>query len=236
MTRTRKWSMLTALVAALVLIAGWFLLVSPNRASADDLRAQAATQQNTNAGLTAKLQQLKQQQKGVPAEQAKIADIQQRIPANPALPSLVRSLSSMAISAGVSIATLTPTTPVPSAVTTAVGAIAPDGSSLQVIGLTVQVTGSYYNIERFLGKVETLKRALLVTGVTLNVDAVAPASGAATTTAVAGSSPNLVAVLSIRAFMVSSALAPGGSPLHAAPPTTTGAAGAPASASTTPAH
>ena len=59
-----------------------------------------------------------------------------------------------------------------------------------------------------------------MTGLTLNVNADTAATGGSAPAAAAGASPNLAAIINFRAFMVSSATAPGSSPLHAAAPTT----------------
>ena len=44
MNKMRQWSILAGVGVLAVFGAGWFLLVSPQRAHATDLRAQAATQ------------------------------------------------------------------------------------------------------------------------------------------------------------------------------------------------
>ena len=44
MSMTRRWSLLTAVVIVGILAAGWFLLVSPKRSDAADLRDKAGKQ------------------------------------------------------------------------------------------------------------------------------------------------------------------------------------------------
>jgi len=220
MTRTRKWSLVSALLVVVILLAGWFLLVAPKRTSADDLRAQAAAQQVRNDGLKAQIAQLQAQQKGLPQQQAVIADVQQRLPQNPELPALIRSLSSMAAAAGVDVHTLTPVAPLASAAQPPAGAVGAAGQTLQVIAINMEVDGTYFNVERFLNKMESLKRALLVTGITLNVNATQAAPGAPAPVVQAGASPNLAAIINFRAFMISSLQAPGTSPLHVTAPST----------------
>jgi Tfp pilus assembly protein PilO len=231
MTRTRKWSMLAAAMAVLVLLAGWFLLVSPKRASADDLRVQAAAQTTKNDGLKVQIAELQALQKDLPKQQAIIADVQQRIPQNPDLPALIRSLSSMATSAGVDIHSFSPVAPVASPSQAPANAVGLNGQTLQVINVSMEVDGTYYNVERFFLKMESLKRALLVNGLSLNVNAGTTVAGATTTQAQAGTSPKLAAIVTFRAFMVSSATAPGSSPLHVTPPVT-GTSSTPATSST----
>ena len=57
MTRTRKWVSGTAVLVLLVLVAGWFLLVSPKKADAANLQASVLSQQSSNDGLRAKIAQ-----------------------------------------------------------------------------------------------------------------------------------------------------------------------------------
>ena len=49
MNRMRTWSLGAAGVAVLVLVAGWFLLVSPTKSKVSDLNSQTAAQQASNA-------------------------------------------------------------------------------------------------------------------------------------------------------------------------------------------
>ncbi len=231
MTRTRKWSMLSAVLAVAVLLAGWFLVVSPKRASADDLRVQAAAQNTKNDVLKNQIAELQALQKDLPKQQAIIADVQQRIPQNPDLPALIRSLSSMATSAGVDIHSFSPVAPVATSAQAPANAVGVNGQTLQVINVSMEVDGTYYNIERFFLKMESLKRALLVNGLSLNVSSGGGGSSG-TAPLAAGASPPLAAIVTFRAFMVSSATAPGSSPLHVTPPVT-GTSSTPATSSTT---
>jgi Tfp pilus assembly protein PilO len=226
MTRTRTWSVATALLVLLVIAAGWFLLVAPKHASADQARTEAAAQESTNAGLQAQIAQLQAQQKDLPKQQAIIADIQQRIPQNPQLPALIRSLSSMAVASNVQVRSLTPLALVATQAAAPTDAVGPNGETLQVVTMAVEVDGTYYNVERFLNKVEQLKRSLLVTGIDMQVGTVAVSSGM---------SPTLKTTLTLRAFTVSSAVAPGTSPLNSAGTGATGTTktGTPSSTSTT---
>jgi Tfp pilus assembly protein PilO len=199
MARTRKWTMGTAAVVVLILLAGWFLLVSPKRASADELRASTATQEATNLTLASQLEALKVQKAGLPAEEAKLATIRQQIPDNPALPPLIRSLSSIAKKTGVTLQLIAPAPPTANASP----AVAPAGPpatgvvpQLQTISLTINFFGTYANVELFLNHLEMLKRSFLVTGLQMS-------PGTATTNGVTKSgSPTLAVIMQARAFNV----------------------------------
>jgi hypothetical protein len=124
MEKMRQWTILAALGVVGVLAAGWFLLVSPQRAHASDLRAKAATAQQATAGLRSQVAQLKQQQKGEPAQQRRLMQIAAQIPDNPQLPTLIRELSAAAHASGVSLVSLSPSQPAAVAsATTATGAV-----------------------------------------------------------------------------------------------------------------
>jgi Tfp pilus assembly protein PilO len=178
MNKTRQWTMLTAVACLAILAAGWFLAVKPQRSHAASLRTQTQTVQQSNEQLTTQVNQLKQQQKDLPAQQKVLSQIATKIPDNPALPALIRQLSSAADGAGVNLISLAPGTPIVSAApaapvttgtstgTTSTGTTPSSSaaSPLASIPLTLQVQGSYFNVEQFFSAVESLSRAMLVTG------------------------------------------------------------------------
>src|SRR6478609_7454308 len=100
MTNTRPWILGAAALSVLLAVAGWFLLISPERSKAADLQSQRVTQQQRNDQLRLDIAQLKAAYKTLPAKQAELAVIQRQLPNNPALPTLVRSLSSIAAESG----------------------------------------------------------------------------------------------------------------------------------------
>ncbi|HET7736644.1 MAG TPA: type 4a pilus biogenesis protein PilO [Nocardioidaceae bacterium] len=185
MSVTRKWSLLAAVLALAILVAGWFLLIAPKRSEASGLREQAATQQDANARLLQQLAVLKAQQAELPEQRAKLAVMRTQIPDNPALPTLIRDLTAAGRKVGVSIDTMAPSTPAAVAVaqpapvstgtTTASGGTASGGTAaapvagpaLFQVPLALNVTGSYFELEQFINKLEGLKRSFLVTGFSL---------------------------------------------------------------------
>ena len=112
MNRMRTWSLGAALVVFLILVAGWFLLISPTKAKVSDLQAQTASQKQTNIGLATQIEQLKVMNKNLPKQEAKLAKIRQHLPATPALPTFVRTLTTIAHEAGVKLVVVSPTPPV----------------------------------------------------------------------------------------------------------------------------
>ncbi len=171
MTDTRKWSAIAVVLVAAIFAAGWFLLVSPKRSEAADLQAKTASQDSANLALQQKLKELQAQQADLPAQRARLAQVRANIPGNPALPSMIRDLTAAARKVGVSIDTMSPSSPVAvaaaaepgvaAAPTTVGSATAP---ALYQVPLSLQVTGSYFEVEQFIHELEGLKRSLLVTG------------------------------------------------------------------------
>lgn len=189
-SKMKQWVALTAVGVLAVLAAGWFLLVSPKRSAAAEVRDQLASQESKNSGLQTQLAMLKAQQKTLPAQQAKLAMVAAKIPDNPALPALIRALSAAADDAGVELLSMAPGTPVAVTETAAAPtATAPTSSGagttrtttpvaaavdsdfspgvLTSIPLTINVVGGYFQVEQFFDRLENLARATKVTGFTL---------------------------------------------------------------------
>jgi len=169
MTTTRKWTGGAALVAVLVLVAGWFLLVAPKRSEASDLNAQAQEQENTNATLQTQIETLKQQYKSLPEQQAALAKLHEQIPQSGQMPTYVRQLIAAADRSDVKLTTLTPQDPATlgSAMAGAAGVTALTPEALAGLNVDVEVPGSYVALKKFQFELETLQRYVLVTGFTI---------------------------------------------------------------------
>jgi Tfp pilus assembly protein PilO len=183
MEKMRQWTVLTAVGVFAVLAAGWFLMVSPQRSHAADVRAEVASQETTNSQLQARLAQLEAQKKGLPGQQRLLDQIAAKIPATPELPALIRQLSTAAQAAGVDLVTLAPAqpaavtvarpakpvTPSTSGTSTTTGTTTgapsvstPAATPLLQIPVSVTVRGTYFNLNTFFRNVEKLTRAMLV--------------------------------------------------------------------------
>jgi Tfp pilus assembly protein PilO len=164
MDKLKQYVVFTVIGCLLVLAAGWFLLVSPKRSDASALRKDAATVVAANSQLETQLQVLKAQAKALPKQQAALAAVAAKIPDNPALPSLIRALTTAAGASGVELVSVTPSTPVASLATAPVAGTAAAGSAgtLASIPLSLNVAGTYFNVEQFMDKLENLSRSLRV--------------------------------------------------------------------------
>jgi type IV pilus assembly protein PilO len=185
MTPSRTWTAGAAVVGVLLVIAGWFLLIAPQRSAAADLRDQTAAQQTANDQIVLRTKQLQAQFASLPARQAQLAEIKQQMPDNPALPSLIRDLASYAKDAGLSLESVSPADPVVVDATTgeqtpvAPGAAPAAGADgLVAIPTTVVASGTYADLTLYLQKLQTqMRRAYLVNSIKLEID---PAAAGAT--------------------------------------------------------
>ena len=195
MDKLKQWVALTVLACLGIAAAGWFLLISPKKAEATDLRAQTASQESTNASLRTQLEVLKAQAKDLPKKQADLARVAAKIPDNPALPGMIRALTTAAASAGVELVSVTPGLPVAAVVVAPVlapvpadpaappanpaaapvpapapvaGATAPTAAgTLASIPMAINVVGGYSEVSQFMSNLESLPRALRVTNLTI---------------------------------------------------------------------
>jgi Tfp pilus assembly protein PilO len=182
-----------------VFVAGWFLVVSPKRAAADAVRVQIVDVERNVALTQARLAELKRKAADLPAQQDALDKLQQKIPEGPQLPTLQRALATSARTAGVTLVTTAPGAPSvfagaqatpgetqqPSAAATQTptGAATPTAAAKDVVytvPLSIVVTGEYGSVQRFVGLLEQLQRALLVQGFSL--EHVKDAGGADTAT------------------------------------------------------
>lgn len=222
MSVTRKWSLLAAVLVLAVLAAGWFLLIAPKRTEAAGLREQTASQVDANARLLQQLAVLKAQQAELPQQRAKLAVMRTQIPDNPALPRLIRDLTTAGRKVGVTIDTMAPAVPVPAVAPVgapAAAPAAPAAAALYQVPLTLNVTGSYFELEQFVNKLEGLKRSFLVTGFTLSE---ASGSGSAEAPTSGGPAPgDLTLALQGRVYLAPATAAPAAAqPTPAASPAT----------------
>lgn len=188
MEKMKQWVALTVVGVLAVVAAGWFLLVSPKRSEAADVRDQVAQAESEASQLRTTLGMLKAQQKTLPEVQARLANVQAKIPDNPALPPLIRALDKAADEAGVELVSLAPGKPLPLAGAAPAGQVTPSAGgsgaapaaqgtapasggvtagTLTQIPISVNVVGGYFQIEQFFDRVEKLTRAMKVTGFNL---------------------------------------------------------------------
>jgi Tfp pilus assembly protein PilO len=160
---------LVASVLLLVLLMGYFILISPKRSSAADLKQQVASVQNQiNANRSSGFQQ------ALPAvRSASVFSLTQAMPNKLDTPDVILELNSLAQESGISFDSITPqsaTTPT----TTTVDPFAAEP-------IQAKFTGSYYDLLAFLQRVRNLVRVqngkLFTAGRLFDVSSVSIAEG-----------------------------------------------------------
>jgi len=243
MSGAKGWRMGGIAAAVVLLVVGWFLVVSPQRTAAADLRAQAVEAQGRNESLQARINLLRKQSADVPKKLADIERYAASIPSTPALPDFLREVQAVATKAGVTVDSVdnslptavlavTSAPPAPAPAPTATGAVvaapvAPPRPApvpgLQQINVTISAGGSYAGLTAFVRSLEEITRVYLVTGISMDKDT------AATDTKVANP---LTIKITGSIFVSSSASLASGAPTPSATPTNSAASPAAKSTST----
>jgi Tfp pilus assembly protein PilO len=241
MTKLRQLWMLTAAGSVAILLVGYFLVVSPKSSKAAALRADAETQQQVNDKLTSQIAQLNRQKKDLPRQQAELQKFATKIPDNPGLPAVIRSLSDAADTAGVELVGLsqgvpalvsTPGASKPAPVAaddlndktkskprTAAAPAAPKTLPIAQMPITITVTGNYSQVSQFLSEIENLPRALLVSGFSITPGDNGP-TAKQVSEAASASSDVLTVALTGQLFMTTK---PAAAPVAVKPAATTAA-------------
>jgi Tfp pilus assembly protein PilO len=244
MTKTRQWTVFTAIAVLVVFVAGWFLLVKPQSSHASSLRSQAATQQSNNQLLITQIATLQAEHKQLPAQQAQLAKFATEVPGDASEPMVIRQLSAAAAGAGIDLVSITPGAPAvvtpPTAPIGSTNLTTPSGTLIQ-LPISLGITGTYANVESFFQLLQKLPRALLITNWSLCPDGVTASAGSS---AVSCSIPPTPASETLPPNAIGGTLAatvfyapPAGTTAPATPTVTTGtpAPTGTASATTTPA-
>lgn len=188
------WRLGGVAIALLLLVATWFILVNPQRTQAGDLETARQDQLAQSAALQAKISLLKKQAEELPRKEAELAAIQQKLPPSAAIPSLIRTLNRTARRAKVTMSTLTPGQPTAIKAATPAGSgssaaandaegsaeqsnpdatpsAAPKPSAasalVQAIPVSLTACGSYSQLRNFLVQLESMERAMLITGLNI---------------------------------------------------------------------
>jgi Tfp pilus assembly protein PilO len=184
MTRIQQWAAGTVVVLLLIVAAGWFLAIAPQKHKATNLGGQATAQEQANSGLRNQVAELTAKVSAVPSEEADVAAITQKIPSDPGLPDYVRELTNAAGQTGVELVSIAPSTPavvtVAAAAVPAATAATPSASSaavaaapavpavtLQAIPVALTVQGGYFQIQQFTAALQRLPRSTIIGSVSI---------------------------------------------------------------------
>lgn len=196
MSKTRLWIAGTVVLCLALSAAAWFLLISPTRAEAAELRTQRTDAAASNDQLAAKIEVLKAQFATLDQKEAELAKVREAMPQDPELAELNRKLEAESLSARVTLMKVTPSAPVaavaavptaPAEGTTtdgtttdgAAAATAAPVNPLVGIPVVVEVVGPFANATTFLAGVqERLGRDYLVEGLSVVAEKPAARTGA----------------------------------------------------------
>jgi Tfp pilus assembly protein PilO len=184
-------------LAALGLVAlaiGWnALFLGPQARQRSDVHEQLASAQSQEDSLRATLAQLDRLSSGTSRED--LARLDRLIPAEPDLDGFILTMNDVAAKSQVEWSSLVPAPPVPG-----------PGGGPAVIGITIQVKGTFFQILDYLKRLETLERLVVIDA----VDVASAGEGGAT--------PQLAVNLRGRTFAATAGTTvPGGTPVPPAP-------------------
>jgi Tfp pilus assembly protein PilO len=143
MTRT-QW-LLGGLVAILLVAVFWVLLFQPQREEAAALQARAEDERSQQAMISAEIDRLRSVRQDAPEVEAELAATDAIVPREPALPSALRQLQLAADESGLVLTSVNASRP---------SEVADVSEPLHEIGVTVQLTGGYFQVVDFLRRVE----------------------------------------------------------------------------------
>ena len=142
---------------ALVAVLAFVLLVLPKMGQVGETQDELATAENEESSLQAQLAALQDAEAAAPETERQIAEIEDQVPPTADLPELFLLLQAAADGAAVDFFSFSPGTPLVSAT-----------GDYSLIQSQVTVTGSYFSLDEFLFRMETLDRAAKVTGITIS--------------------------------------------------------------------
>jgi Tfp pilus assembly protein PilO len=174
MTPTRRWLVIGAVAALVVLAAGWLLVVKPQKSKVSDINTQTAQQNSTNALLLTQISSLQSEQKELPQQQLALQKFSTEVPDTAGEPTLIRQLTTAAQRSDVELVSIAPGTAAEltssaaaTSTTSTLGAAAPSAATLYDLPVSLSIIGSYANVESFFNAVEHLARATLITSFTI---------------------------------------------------------------------
>ncbi|MEP7763988.1 hypothetical protein [Sanguibacter sp. 25GB23B1] len=183
-TKASTWIAGTAVLAILILVAAWFLLISPVRATALETSETAESQDERNALEQVRIDGLAKQFAELDSYKATLASLRQQIPVTPNHGEFQSELATIAAAHSVTIASLTVNASSEIVVAGAEPAAAPAGTEaaegedaaapaapsnlftgFYQIPADIEVVGTYQNVLAFVSDLQTVNtRLFLVTG------------------------------------------------------------------------
>lgn len=178
----RLWLFAGGVAALLLLLAGWFLFIGPQRSDTNSVNGQVHQVQSQNAVLRGKIAQLRSQNANLAQYQAEVKQARQALPDSSGLSDFLRTLQAIGSATQTNVTTLSvgaptnlngtqggsapaSTSSAKSSTSKATGASANGGlGPIYQLPITLAVTGSTAQLDEFLGQLQSVQpRAVLVT-------------------------------------------------------------------------
>ena len=152
----RNLIILGALAIVLLLVAFYFLLLSPLLGRLEDADQQREAREAQLAQLEAQVAALEEVRSNSPEIERQLLELSKRIPTQPEIPTLTIQIEEIARASGVTQLSLVPGTPSPP----------PGGGDYTVQPITMSFEGTYEELQEFLGLTDDLARLVTVNDVT----------------------------------------------------------------------
>ena len=189
--RGKEIYIITGVVAAVLVVAWYFLLFSPTQQKLSDLDQQVSSAQSALSVAQQEVARLETYKKTAPQSRAEIVRLGKMLPESEGIPGLIIELTKTAESSGVTIVSISRGTTTP-------------GSPFGIQQLTLSVAGRFFDVEDFLYRMEEYvafrNASFRVTGRLLQVTTLNIAGAASGTTTTSGSQP-LTVSLGLNAYL-----------------------------------
>jgi Tfp pilus assembly protein PilO len=196
---------------ALLAVIAFVVFVMPKSGEISKAEEDLATAQGQEQSLRAQLKSLQDAQAEAPKTRRQIQALENEVPPTADLPALIRLLREAADGAAVDLFQFSPSTPT-----------LDPGGTFSTISTAVNVTGSYFSLDEFLVRLESLPRAAKVTNIALTPGSTTT-STSTSTPAPSTTSGNLTMQLTVEFYTSDLSAGPGSSPGPTTSTTSTGA-------------
>ncbi len=179
-----------AALLAIVLL-WWFVLYAPLGDDLSSAQTQRASEESKTDSLRADLSRLQGQQKNGTQQQALLRKLDAAVPEQPDLAEFIIQANEIADQSGIAFLSIAPAPPVAGT----------GGAS--VIGLTISIQGSFFQLQDYLRLLEKLERLVIVDGITISASDSSTGSTGSTTggsTSSSGAGSTLGVTLTARMF------------------------------------
>lgn len=167
----RRAPILVGVASVVLVVVAVFLLVLPKSAEIAKTEEDLVAAQQQESSLRVQLAALQEAQAEAPQTKRAIQRVETQVPSTADEPALIRFLRDAADRAAVDLFQFSPNAPAPD----------PSGQ-FSTISTSVNVTGSYFALDEFLFRLESLPRAAKVTNVSVSPGGTTDTTGTSTTT------------------------------------------------------